>query len=127
MVTVPLPNGPAVKDGPGSAFELTPIRAAEPAPLNVVFPVPVRRALMATFALVALMVQLPLVFCAPLKVIVVPVLIVIFIGTPGESWITSLMTVFPLPWNVSVKPAADARVKVDGLAAEPSVRVPPAD
>src|SRR4051812_44564588 len=129
MVTVPLPNGPAVNDGPGSAFELTPIRAAAPEPLSVVFPVPVRRALIATFELLVLvpMIQLPLVFCGPLKVTAVAVLIVMFIGTPGESWIVSLMTVFPPPWNVSVRLAAEAKVKVDGLAAEPSVRVPPVD
>src|SRR3954465_10751256 len=40
-------------------------------------------------------------------------------------WITSLMTVVPVPAMVNVWPAVLGKVMVDGLRAEPSVSVPP--
>ena len=39
MVTVPVPNGPAVNDGPGSPFELAPMRKIVLTPFNDVSPV----------------------------------------------------------------------------------------
>ena len=39
MVTVPVPNGPAVNDGPGSPFELAPMRKFVLTPFTDVLPV----------------------------------------------------------------------------------------
>src|SRR5581483_10374292 len=96
-------------------------------PLTVRPPVPLRGALnVTTLGLLALIVMRPFELFEPLNVTEPVFETVMAVAFEPESLIVSLMTSAPVPAMVSVWLAAVARVKVDGLAADPRVSVAPA-